>query len=249
VYDLDDALFLGSAAAVNRRFAWAKQEARRCVAAMRRARLVIAGNAYLASRAREHARRVEVVPSCVDPERQPARAHADADVLTIGWIGSSSTSPYLESVLPVIARMHERGAGVRLVAVGADLPLRAPWLECRPWSLERQAGDLAGFDVGIMPLPDTDWARGKCGYKVLQYFSAGVPAVASPVGVTRELMGDGRGIPATTPAEWERALTDLARDSVARRERGGFARTFVREHYSYQRWAPELARLLRSVER
>ena len=183
VYDLDDALYLGSAAEVNRRFAWAKQEARRCVAMMRRARLVLAGNAYLASSAGEHARRVEVVPSCVDPERQPVRAHADTETVTIGWIGSSSTSRYLEPVLAIIARMVERGVGVRLVTVGADLDARAPWLESRPWELSRQAEDLASFDVGIMPLPDSEWTRGKCGYKVLQYFSAGVPAVASPVGV------------------------------------------------------------------
>jgi glycosyltransferase involved in cell wall biosynthesis len=119
VYDLDDALFLGSAAAVNRGFAWAKQEARRCVAALRRARLVLAGNAFLAARSREHATRVEIMPSCVDPERQPPREHADAEVVTIGWIGSSSTSPYLADVLPVIARLHDRGVGVRLTTVGA----------------------------------------------------------------------------------------------------------------------------------
>jgi glycosyltransferase involved in cell wall biosynthesis len=247
VYDLDDALFLGSAATANRRFAWAKQEARRCVAALRRARLVIAGNGFLASRAREHARRVEVVPSCVDPERQPARVHADAEVVTIGWIGSSSTSPYLALVLPVIARLHERGVGVRLVTVGADLPLREPWLESRPWSLARQPDDLASFDIGVMPLPDTEWARGKCGYKLLQYFSAGVPAVASPVGVTRELLADGRGELATTREEWEAALLGLVADTAQRRERGAAGRLFVRERFSYQRWAPELAALLKAT--
>ena len=248
VYDLDDALFLGSAAAVNRGFAWAKQEARRCVAALRRARLVLAGNTFLAARSREHATRVEIMPSCVDPERQPPREHADAEVVTIGWIGSSSTSPYLADVLPVIARLHDRGVGVRLTTVGAEPALRAPWLVSRPWSLASQAADLASFDVGIMPLPDTEWARGKCGYKVLQYFSAGVPAVASPVGVTRELVGDGRGALATTPREWEDALLGLVRDVAERRERGAAGRAFARERFSYQRWAPELAGLLRSLE-
>src|SRR3954447_8538985 len=96
VYDLDDALFVGSAAAVNRRFQWAKQEARRCVACLRRARLVIAGNAFLAGTAREYAERVEVVPSCVNPAVQPLRTHGTADVVTVGWIGSPTTSIYLE---------------------------------------------------------------------------------------------------------------------------------------------------------
>jgi len=247
VYDLDDALFLGSAATVNRRFAWAKQEARRCVAALRRARLVIAGNAFLASRASEHARHVEVVPSCVDPESQPTRVHADTEVVTIGWIGSSSTSPYLAAVLPVVARLHERGVGVRLVTVGADLPLHEPWLESRPWSLASQPADLAGFDIGVMPLPDTEWARGKCGYKLLQYFSAGVPAVASPVGVARELLADGRGELAASSQEWERALLELVADAAQRRQRGAAGRSFVRERFSYERWAPELAALLKAI--
>ncbi|MEJ7825446.1 MAG: glycosyltransferase [Solirubrobacteraceae bacterium] len=246
VYDLDDALFLGSTAVVNRRFAWAKQEARRCVIALRRARLVIAGNVFLADHARRYARHVEIVPSCVDPEHQPTRTHSDAEVVTIGWIGSSSTSPYLAPVLPVIERLHRRGAPIRLITVGAHVGMRAPWLQSRHWSLAREAEDLASFDIGIMPLPDSDWARGKCGYKVLQYFSAGVPAVASPVGVTTELVAEGRGALATSPQEWEQALSDLVGDVAARRERGLAGRSFVQAHYSYRRWAPELAGLLRA---
>ena len=103
VYDLDDALFIGSPAAVNRRFQWAKQETRRCIACLRRAKLVIAGNSFLADTARQYARRVEVVPSCVDPTRQRLRAHGPADVVTVGWIGSPTTSEYLEPLLPVFA--------------------------------------------------------------------------------------------------------------------------------------------------
>ena len=247
VYDLDDALFLGSTADVNRRFAWAKQEARRCIACLRRARLVIAGNSFLAARAREYARRVEVVPSCVDPNRQTLRAHREDKVMTVGWIGSTSTSAYLQAVLPVFARLNVQRMRMRLVLVGADPGVRAPWIEHRPWSLEREALDLASFDVGIMPLPDTDWARGKCGYKVLQYFSAGVPAVASPVGVATELVGSERGVLAASPQEWHSALERLIDDVDERRERGAAARAFVEREYSYQRWAPELAAMLYSV--
>ena len=247
VYDLDDALFLGSTADVNRRFAWAKQEARRCVACLRRARLVIAGNSFLATRAREHARRVEVVPSCVDPHRQSLRDHREQEVVTVGWIGSASTSAYLPPVLPAIARLNARRMRVRLVLVGAVPSLSAPWIEHRPWSLEREGQDLASFDIGIMPLPDTDWARGKCGYKVLQYFSAGVPAVASPVGVAAELVGSERGALASAQDDWYRALDRLTEDVALRREQGAAGRAFVERDYSYQRWAPELAELLRSL--
>ena len=246
VYDLDDALFLGSAAAVNRRFAWAKQEARRCVACLSRARLVIAGNAYLAAYARRHAARVEVVPSCVAPEAQPRREHADREVLTVGWMGSSSTSGYLAPVLPVLARLNADAIRFRLVVVGARLDMREPWIEQRAWSSQTQAADLASFDIGIMPLSDSEWAKGKCGYKLLQYFAAGVPAIASPVGVNGELVGDGRGMLAGSGQEWRRALEELS-DAQQRRERGAAARDFVERHYSYRRWAPEVAAMLRSL--
>ena len=249
VYDFDDALFLGSAAPVNRRFAWAKQEARRCIACLRRARLVLAGNAFLADVARRHARWVEVVPSCVDPERQPVHSHQASEVLTAGWLGSHTTSPYLAQVLPVFARLNERRTRVRLVVIGADTGVRADWIEHRPWSLERERADLAALDIGVMPLPDTDWARGKCGYKLLQYFAAGVPAVASPVGVSREMIGGDHGLLASTSEEWLAALARLSNDADERRERGAAARAFVEREYSYQRWAPELATVLRSLTR
>jgi glycosyltransferase involved in cell wall biosynthesis len=247
VYDFDDALFLGSVAAVNRRFAWVKQEARRACSYMRSARLVIAANRYLAQPAAQLARRVEVIPSCVDPTIQPLRQHGEHETVTIGWIGSSSTVAYLQPLLETIAALHARDPHVRLVVIGADSGMRAGWLEHRPWSLERQPADLAGLDVGVMPLPDDPWTRGKSGYKLLQYFAAGVPAVASPVGVNAELLAQGRGLAATTPAAWQVALTELIEDADGRRQRGALARAFVEQRYSYQRWAPELAALLQSL--
>jgi glycosyltransferase involved in cell wall biosynthesis len=246
-YDLDDALFLGSPAEVNRRFQWAKQEARRCIAYLRRARLVIAGNAFLASRASEHAARVEVVPTCIDPDHQPLRQHGPSEVVTIGWIGSHTTSAYLAPILPVLRALNRGGTVARLVVVGGDTGIRENWIEHRAWSLQEEPRVLASFDVGIMPMPDTEWARGKCGYKVLQYFSAGVPAIASPVGVASELVGDGRGLAASNSGEWREALEQLIADDNERRQRGAAARAFAEREYSYQRWAPELAGLLRSL--
>lgn len=247
VYDLDDALFLGFPAEVNRRFQWVKQEARRCIACLRRARLVLAGNSFLAARSREYAERVEVVPSCVDPQRQPLRAHAAAEVVTVGWIGSHTTAAYLRSLLPVLGAINSGGIRARLLVVGGDTGVRQPWIEHLPWSLESQAELLASFDIGVMPLTDTDWARGKCGYKILQYFAAGVPAIASPVGVTPELIGQERGLLASTGDEWRSALEQLISDVEERRQRGAAARAFAERDYSYQRWAPEVAALLRSL--
>jgi glycosyltransferase involved in cell wall biosynthesis len=247
IYDVDDALFVGSAAAVNARYQWAKQEGRRSLVSMRRARLVIVGNAFLADHARRHARRVEIVPSCVDPARQPVRSHERVEVVTIGWIGSHTTAEYLRPLLPVIARLNEGRTRARLIVVGGDTGVCADWLEHRPWALATEPDQLAGFDVGIMPLPDTEWARGKCGYKLLQYFAAGVPAVASPVGMNAELLGDDRGLTASSDAEWRAALEQLIGDVEERRQRGAACRSFVEREYSYGRWAPEVAAMLQSL--
>jgi hypothetical protein len=247
VYDFDDALTVGSAADANKRFQWTKQERRRAVACMSRAQLVIAANPTLAAQARSHAERVEVVPSCVDPERQPLAVHPGGEQFRIGWIGSHTTVPYLQPLLPVLQRLHDRGMPLTLTVIGGDTGQRADWIEHRPWSLDTEAAELARFDVGLMPLPDTDWTRGKSGFKLLQYFAAGVPGIASPVGVNAELIGDGRGFAARTDADWERALTELQRDAQARRQRGIEARRYVEANYSYQRWAPELATMLREL--
>ncbi len=246
VYDFDDALFLGSISSQNRSFRVLKREGERCVAYLRRARLVLAGNAYLASFAGGHAKRVEIVPSCVDPAAQPLRRHDDVDVLTVGWMGSATTTPYLREVMPIFETINRDGVRMKLVTVGAGpLPAR-PWLEQRRWTLESEPAQLASFDVGIMPLSDDPWTRGKCGYKLLQYFAAGVPAVGSPVGVNRALLARG-GIAATSPEEWRAGLEAFAGDVSARRQAGLEGRRQVEADYSYQRWAPELAALLRSL--
>ncbi|MCB0830825.1 MAG: glycosyltransferase family 4 protein, partial [Solirubrobacterales bacterium] len=134
-----------------------------------------------------------------------------------------------------------------LVTVGAGDQLQAEWAESHPWTRESEKGFLASFDIGIMPLPDDPWTRGKCGYKLLQYFSAGVPAIASPVGANLEILGPDRGRFASSEAEWLEALEALILDSATRREMGANARSFVEENYSYQRWAPRLAEMLRSI--
>jgi glycosyltransferase involved in cell wall biosynthesis len=247
VYDIDDPLFLPFTGGVNRRFRWTKQEAWRCIQCLQRSRLVVAGNSYLAGNAKQYAHRVEVVPSCVDPSTQPVHQHHEQEVVTVGWIGSPSTSPYLQPILPVFDRLNSTAFRAKLVLVGADRRLAAPWIQHRDWTLTTERDDLASFDIGIIPQPDDEWARGKCGYKILQYFAAGVPAIGSPVGVTRELITGERGEIAGSAAQWYSALRSLIEDPAKRAEQGAAGLQFVKSDYSYQRWAPELATLLRSL--
>jgi glycosyltransferase involved in cell wall biosynthesis len=247
VYDFDDALYLGSISSANRMFRGLKREAARFASYARSARVVVAGNSLLASHARQWARSVEVVPSCVDPSRQPMREHGESAPITIGWIGSPSTTPYLRRLWPSVEALRRSGVDARVVTVGAASLPGEPWLEQRAWNLEREADDLASFDLGVMPLDDDEWARGKCGYKLLQYFAAGLPVVASPVGINSKLVGDERGHLAQSQTEWTNALSDLSRDTAARREAGRAAREYVERNFSYERWAPELANLLKAL--
>lgn len=247
VYDFDDALFLGSISRANERYRWLKRESERWLRYMKGARLVIAGNAFLADRARQYARRVEIVPSCIDRDAYEQRVHADTDCLTVGWIGSRSTSDYLAEIIPALDRINCDRVRMRLVLVGADINIARPWVEQRPWSLATEKEDLASFDVGIMPLPEDDWARGKCGYKLLQYFAAGVPVISSPVGVNCTLIDEGRGLSATSTSEWVDALETLAADTGMRREIGALGHDYAGAEYSYQRWAPDFAEILASA--
>ncbi|MDY6943881.1 MAG: glycosyltransferase, partial [Pseudomonadota bacterium] len=157
---------------------------------MARAACVLAGNQYLADRAvAAGADRVEILPTVIDLERYTV-VPPDSPGFTIGWIGSPGTAPYLSLVADALRPICEL-PDTRLLLVGAgeagpDLPA-----ERRPWSEEREAADISEFDVGIMPLPDEPFERGKCGYKLIQYMASGKPVIASPVGVNREIVSDG----------------------------------------------------------
>jgi len=220
---------------------------RKIDAVMRRADLFIAGSSYLADRARgAGARRVEIVPTVVDLNRYPeARPKARAKPIVIGWIGSPKTAPYLHSVKRLLAQM----SGISCVAIGAreDQVAGGPFV-ARPWSEATEVELLRGLDIGIMPLPDEPWTRGKCGYKLIQYMACGVPVVASPVGVNTEIVRHGEsGFLASTEGQWVEALARLVAQPDLRRRMGSAGRKMVETKFSLQVLAPRLERLLRGL--
>jgi glycosyltransferase involved in cell wall biosynthesis len=215
---------------------------------MREARLVIVGNEYLAAYARTSgARCVAVLPTAVDLERYAERRWVGESPFTIGWIGSPTTTKYLQLVAPALADAC-RGNG-RLVLIGAqqiDLPDVDTTI--LSWSEATEASDMLTFDVGIMPLPDEPWARGKCGYKLIQYMACGLPVVASPIGVNKELVEDGvNGFLPTTLQCWTESLLALRRESGLRRAMGAAGRRKVEERYSSSVVAPRIVSLLSGV--
>ena len=165
---------------------------RKIDAVMRHATLVVAGNEYLAERARvAEARRVEIVPTVVDLTRYKVIQSDSNHPLIVGWIGSPATSRYLAA----IASAYESLAmefDVRFVAVGvSEEAVRGLPIEVWHWSEETEVQSIQAFDIGIMPLEDSPWECGKCGYKLIQYMACGLPVVASPVGVNRQIVEHG----------------------------------------------------------
>jgi glycosyltransferase involved in cell wall biosynthesis len=218
---------------------------------MRRAALVIVGNEYLAQRARQAGvRRVECLPTVVDLERYEIAIKPKDRTLSfqIGWIGSPVTAHYLDLVGEAL-RQISRESDTRVIIVGADrVRLDGIPLEVRPWAEEAEVGDIQSFDVGIMPLADGPWEQGKCGYKIIQYMACGQPAVASPVGINKQIIEDGmNGFLATTTSQWLCALRALRDHQDLRQRLGRRARMTVEKEYSLQVTAPRLVSLLRSA--
>jgi glycosyltransferase involved in cell wall biosynthesis len=213
---------------------------------MRHSALVVVGNEYLAERAvRSCAPRVEKLPTAVDLSRYPAIHRDGGESFVVGWIGTPITSTFLHEIAPALRAIN----GLRLVTLGArEISVPGVDLDVRSWTEETETREIAGFDVGIMPLPDTDWERGKCGYKLIQYMASGLPVIASPVGINRVLVEHGKnGFLATTPQEWELALRELKKNAQLRKEMGELGRRRVEDRFCTAVTAPRLEELLRSA--
>ncbi len=211
---------------------------------------VSAGNRYLADYARPFSRRVEILPTVVDlarfcPTRSPVQKGSR---IVVGWIGSPSTAPYLSLIAGPLARFCARQEA-RVVAVGSG-PISLPGvpLETRPWSEAAETDDIRGFDIGIMPLPDTPWARGKSAFKLIQYMACGLPVVASPVGANAEVVENGvSGILADGGDQWLDALCRLAGDGDLREEMGRRGRARVEACYCLNVMAPKFLAFVREA--
>lgn len=237
VVDYDDAIFHNYDLARNK---WIRcLLGRKIDSVMRHAACVIAGNDYLAERARSAgARRVVVIPTVVDHHRYDARQDTGQS-FTVGWIGSPTTQKYVEQLLPAFQALAEQQS-FRLFLVGAtaDIAARLPGIdvEVQPWSEDTEAVLIREMDIGIMPLEDGPWEKGKCGYKLIQYMASGVPVVASPVGVNPAIVDGARcGFLANHVDEWGEAFRKLISDVALRERLGRAGRAAVRREFSIER--------------
>jgi glycosyltransferase involved in cell wall biosynthesis len=242
IFSFDDAIYAGheDVSVLNHPMLYRLKYGRGVDKVLRRSTLVIAGNRVLAGYARRFNENVTVVPTVIDCERFAYRPpNNDRKPLTIGWTGSRSTVLYLSDIEPALRRLAETHPDrVRFRFFGCpDYRPDIPHAESRAFNLQTEINDLNSLDIGLMPMPDTVWTRGKCAFKAVQYMALGIPTVASPVGVASDLIRHNEnGLLATTADEWYRTLDVLATDFELRRRLATAGRHTIEEFYSLQVW-------------
>jgi glycosyltransferase involved in cell wall biosynthesis len=250
VYDFDDAIFLPDVSEANRRFAWLKWP-RKTGAICRLSTHVMVGNDYLRQYASTFNPAVTVVPTTIDDRKYLGRSGVGLhDPPVVGWTGSRTTIKHLETIRGALRKLRDR-VSFRLKVVGAT-GFRIPGVdvECVPWSAGTELAHLSEFDIGLMPLPDDGWSRGKCGLKALQCMALGIPVIVSPVGVNTEIVIDGRnGFLASTESEWVDKMACLLADAPLRDEFAREGRKTVEQRYSAEIQAPVFFDILRSASR
>jgi glycosyltransferase involved in cell wall biosynthesis len=240
IYDLDDAVYLRPALQP------------RVDAILRAARIVIAGNEYLAAYARGFNEQVVVIPSVVDTGLYlppVGDRHPGDDRVIIGWIGSDPNRGDLSPMRQVFDWLDGRYSDRAVLRIVSNCPLEMETglrQEFIPWTLASSRAELQQFDIGIMPLEDNKWNRGKCGFKLIQYMAVGAASVASPVGVNQEIVINAKtGYLAATVNEWQQRIASLIEDIQVRVQMGHLARQRVEQHYSVRAVLPLIVDALR----
>lgn len=248
VFDFDDAIYMPSLAYANpldrlRDFG-------KPAKIIRMASQIVVGNDYLrdyATRFTDAPDRVTVIPTVVDTnEYRPPLSRNSGTTCVIGWIGTPRGSSYLRDLIDVIADLAQAHPQVAFKFVGAEpFDVRSLPVTFKAWRLEEEVADLQSFDIGIMPLTDDEETRGKCGFKLIQYMSVGIPVVCSPVGANLSIVEDGAsGYFASTPTEWLASLKRLIQDPELRRRLGRRGRDLVESRFSRAVIAPRLLTVL-----
>ena len=246
VYDFDDAIYLPATSAANASLRFLKS-ASKASTLCRLAAHVTVGNSHLANYAKLHARAVTTIPSTIDTTSYVPGPRRTSAVPVIGWTGSATTLPYLEEILPALRTLCS-SFDFELRVIGGRLSDGGLRVTCVPWSADSEVEDLRAIDIGLMPLPDDEWTRGKCGMKALQYMGLAIPAVVSPVGANAEIIRDGHnGFHARTHEDWVARLASLIRDPFLRMRLGAAGRETVEKEYSAAVHAPRLAGILRAL--
>lgn len=249
VFEYDDSIMYRSSRWSNQYSDTRKSRFKRMVTACD---LVIAGNQFLMGEARKYANeeKVHVIPTVVDIERYaPKQYYNSKDEVIIGWLGSKGTLYYLKKLTPVLKEIGRRFPLIQLKIVCNDF-FDIPNMKVinKEWSEEDEVDDLQSFDIGLGPLTDDVWTRGKCGLKLVQYLAVGVPVVCSPVGANKEIVADGKvGFWARDDKEWIERLSLLITNPDLRQKMGERGRERIKQGYSLQAIASKLVDMLNKL--
>lgn len=249
VFDFDDAIFVSYKSPSNGYLSYLKF-AGKTANICRLSSHVMVGNPYLASYASEFNDHVTVIPTTIDTDKYQVNRRENPEPPVIGWTGSYSTVQHLDTLRGALEKLGKRERFHLRVIGTPTYAIPGLQVEAMPWRSASELKDLSEVDIGVMPLPDDDWSKGKCGLKALQFMALGIPTICSPVGVNTEIIQDGQnGFIAGTEDEWIEKLTQLLRSSELRKRLGDAGRVTVEEKYSARAQAPRVCEILKSVAR
>lgn len=233
IYDFDDAIWLPNYSEANASFHKLKMY-KKVERIIRWADQVVAGNDFLATYAKKFNQKVCVIPTTIDMEHLKGfRGNPDTKNLVIGWTGSHTTAQYLHEILPVLDAVYLKQPFTFRVISNQDPKLDRDYVEFVPWNRKTEAADLQVMHIGLMPLNDSEWARGKCGFKALQYLSLEIPSIVSPVGVNTKIIEDGKnGFLCHENDQWIEKIGLLLNNKELRLEMGKNGKEFVQKHFS-----------------
>jgi glycosyltransferase involved in cell wall biosynthesis len=239
IYDFDDAIYLPSSSEANR-FAGFFKFPRKTNFIVKMSKLILAGNRNLASYASGFNKNVSILPTAIDTELYQPKAYSDNDKVCVGWSGSITTIAHLNLLSDVLRELYRRHQIIIKVIGSREFNIPGIEILAQDWRAESELNDLAQIDIGLMPLPDDEWGKGKCGLKALQYMALGIPTVCSPVGVNKEIIADGiNGFLCKDSNEWFNKISVLINDSNLRYKMGQAGRETVEEKYSVEVNAPK----------
>ncbi|HAX61176.1 MAG TPA: hypothetical protein DCX95_01255 [Elusimicrobia bacterium] len=238
IFDFDDAIFL--------------QNRKKIARIIQLSKHVIVGNSYLEKFAKTFTNNVTVIPTVIDTSKYHLRHENTSEQVIIGYVGSSSTLNYLSNIKNCLLYLTKKYNNIQIRILSIFTGTKFTFIENSvyiEWTPENEISEISRFDIGLMPLDDNEWTRGKCGAKILQYMAGGIPTVASPVGVNSEIIQDGfNGFLASTDEIWIKKLSILIENRELRKQMGIAGRKTVEEKYSVEVNFPKLIEVLKKVE-
>jgi glycosyltransferase involved in cell wall biosynthesis len=234
IFDFDDSIWMQNVSDANKKFSFLK-DASKTSRIIALSDMIFAGNQYLADYAKPFNSNIRIVPTTIDTDEYQRLALPEDDKITIGWSGSITTIQHFKFAVPALLKVKQKyGSAIKIKVIGdANYKNEALDVISMNWNKQDELKELSSFDIGIMPLPDDEWAKGKCGLKGLQYMALEIPTIMSPVGVNSEIIQSGvNGFLATTDDDYVNAISLLIEDKALRKKVGAEGRKTVVDKFS-----------------